>query len=221
MTYANVLYKANRLEEFEQTARAALELDPRNNELLMMVYTSARGRGDMKTALDALLAVKELGVPGDQLLPHLDFVAKKMGRSPDAIPAYQAVLEVEPNNVDACVALASIYTDSGNSRQSDEYLARAVELAPQRAASIYLEMGSTVLNSPDLSDGELAHAIALLRKAIELEPSSAPAYKRLGLALWKREDWAGTRAAFEKYLELNPDGEDKDQIDDYLSRLPE
>ena len=46
------------------------------------------------------------------------------------------------------------------------------------------------------------------------------AYKKLGLALWQREDYAGTRLAFETYLELDPDAEDKDQIVEYLDQLP-
>jgi uncharacterized protein HemY len=49
----------------------------------------------------------------------------------------------------------------------------------------------------------------------------APAYKTLGLALWKQEDWTGARQAFQKYLELSPEAGDRDQILDYLSRLPE
>jgi tetratricopeptide (TPR) repeat protein len=219
-TYANVLYKAKRYEEFERTAHALLEIEPGNAELVMMIYSSARERGDLKAALDALLTVKELGAVSDNLLQHIDFVARKLGQSTDAIPAYEAVLSLDENNVDACVALASLYGNAGDAARSEEYLQRAVKLSPQRASTIYLEMSSKLLGDKKASADDLARAVELIRKAIDLDPSYPPPYKMLGLALWKQEDYTGTREAFEKYLELYPDAEDKDQIDDYLSRLP-
>lgn len=219
-TYANVLYKAKRYEEFERTAHALLAIEPGNAELVMMVYSSARERGDLKAALDALLTVKELGAVSDSLLQHLDFVAKKLGQSTDAIPAYEAVLSLDENNVDACVALASLYGNAGDAARSEEFLQRAVRLSPQRASTIYLDMSSKLLGDKKASADDLARAVELIRKAIDLDPSYPPPFKMLGLALWKQEDYAGTREAFEKYLELYPDAGDKDQIDDYLSRLP-
>ena len=51
--------------------------------------------------------------------------------------------------------------------------------------------------------------------------SLLPPLAALGLALWKQEDWPGTRQAFQTYLEMDPEASDRDQILDYLSRLPE
>ncbi len=222
VTYANVLYKAQRFDEFEEAARAVIEVDPDNGEMMMMLYSSARERGDMNTALEALLAVKEAGLAGADLLQHLDFVAKKMGQSPDAIPAYLAILDLDRHNVDACRMLAVLYASAGDTGRSDEYLERAVvELAPADAPAIYLEMGTQLLGAKSPAPGETERGIRLVRRAIELSPSMASAYKTLGLALWKQEDWAGTRQAFQKYLELSPEAADRDQILDYLSRLPE
>jgi len=221
VTYANVLYKAQRFVEFEQAARAAIEVDPDNGEMMMMLYSSARGRGDMKTALEALLAVKEAGLAGADLLQHVNFVAKKMGQSPDAIPAYLAILDMDGDNVDACQSLAVLYANAGDAKLSDEYLMKAVELAPGDAPAIYLEMGTRLLGAKNLGPGEIEHGVRLVRKAIDLDPSMGPAYKTLGLALWKQEDWTGTRQALQKYLELSPEAADRDQILDYLDRLPE
>jgi tetratricopeptide (TPR) repeat protein len=221
VTYANVLFKAQHFDEFEEAARDVIEVDPDNGEMMMMLYSSARGRGDMKTALEALLAVKEAGLAGADLLQHLDFVAKKMGQSPEAIPAYLAILDMDSDNVDACRTLAVLYANAGDTQRSGEYLAKAVELAPGDAFAIYLEMGTRLLGSKNPVASEIERGIQLVRKAIDLDPSIAPAYKTLGLALWKQEDWTGTRQALQKYLELSPEAPDRDQILDYLSRLPE
>ena len=221
LTYANVLYKAKRFEEFEAAARAVIEDDPGNGEMMMMLYSSARERGDMKTALEGLLAVKQAGLGGADLLQHLDFVAKKMGQSADAIPAYLAILDLDADNVGACQSLAALYAKTKDTKRSDQYLARAVKLAPTEAPTIYLEMAGRLLGQKDAGPAEVERGVQLIRKAIELAPSAPAPYKTLGLALWKQEDWPGTRQAFETYLELDPEASDRDQILDYLDRLPE
>jgi tetratricopeptide (TPR) repeat protein len=221
LTYANVLYKAKRFEEFEAAARSVIAADPDNGEMMMMLYSSARERGDMKTALEALLAVKQAGLGGADLLQHLNFVAKKMGQSVGAIPAYLAILDLDAKNVGACQSLAVLYTKANDTKRSDQYLARAVELAPTAAPTIYLEMGSRLLGEKDADAAEFERGVQMIRKAIDLAPSAAAPYRTLGLALWKQEDWPGTRQAFQTYLELDPEASDRDQIMDYLDRLPE
>jgi len=221
VTYANVLYKAQRFAEFETVARAVIVADPDNGEMMMMLYSSARERGDMKTALEALLAVKQAGLAGADLLQHLDFVAKKMGQSTDAILAYVAILDLDADNVAACQSLAVLYAKANDAKRSDQYLARAVELAPSDAPSIYLEMGARLLGEESLGAAGVERGIQMVRKAIDLEPAAPAPYKTLGLALWRQEDYDGTKEAFQKYLELDPEASDRDQILDYISRLSE
>lgn len=221
VTYANVLYKAKRAEEFEAAARQVIEADPDNGEMMMMIYSSARGRGDMKAALEALLAVKEAGLAGDDLTQHLDFVAKKMGQTPDAIPAYLAILDLDPDNVDAYQSLAVLYAQANDPARSERYLARAVELAPADAPTIYLQMAGGLLGDKNADAAKVDRGVELIRKAIDLAPEAAAPYKTLGLALWKQEDYDGTKAAFQKYLELDPEASDRDQILDYIARLSE
>jgi tetratricopeptide (TPR) repeat protein len=221
VTYANVLYKAKPAEEFEAAARQVIEADPDNGEMMMMLYSSARGRGDMKTALEALLAVKEAGLAGDDLMQHLNFVAKKMGQSPDAIPAYLAILELEATNVDACQSLAALYASANDRERSDQYLARAVKLAPAEAPTIYLELASRLLGGKNVGTAEVERGVELIRNAIDLAPEASAPYKTLGLALWKQEDYDGTKAAFQKYLKLDPEASDRDQVLDYIARLSE
>jgi tetratricopeptide (TPR) repeat protein len=219
VTYANVLYKARRFDEFEKVAHGVIEADPDNGEMLMMIYSSARERGDMKAALEALLAVKQAGLAGGDLLAHLNYVAKKMGQSPNAIPAYLAILDLDGDNVGACQTLAGLYAAAGDTGKSEQYLARAVELAPERAPAIYLDLAGKVLDNPKAGAPDVERGVQLIRKAIAADPSAPAPYKTLGLALWRQEHYADARDAFQQYLELNPEAPDRDQILDYLSRL--
>jgi tetratricopeptide (TPR) repeat protein len=219
--YARVLYQAKHFDEFRTAAAKALTLDPGNNELRMMLYSNNRARGDMKAALANLLEIKKAGARGADLLPHLKFVAQSMGQSKDAVPAYEAILEIDGSDVDSHLALASIFDAAGDAVRSERHVARTIELEPGRAAELYYTMASKMLTSKTASEQKLSRAIDLLNKALEHDPNYAHAYKTLGLALWKRQDWPGTRAAFTKYLELLPQAADRETIEDYLKELPE
>ena len=65
----------------------------------------------MKSALESLLAAKSAGVAGGEFLQHLDFVARKIGYVDAAVPAYEAILELDPGKVDAYVALTKFARD--------------------------------------------------------------------------------------------------------------
>jgi len=218
--YARVLYKAGRSSEFHSAAESALELDPGNQELRMMQYSSYRAAGDMQAALQALLDIRKAGGSAAQLLPHLRFVAQSMGQKKSAIPAYEAILDIEPGDVDTCAALATIYFSAGDDAMFQKYLGKAIELAPERAAVLYSDLGSKLLAAAGKSKPKLEQAADMFRKAIEYDPGYAPAYKKLGLAYWNSEEYEQVRAAFEKYLELLPAASDREQIEEYLSQLP-
>jgi len=219
-TYANVLYKAKRYEEFEAVAHRVIELQPDNSNMMMMMYSSGRSRKDMNAALEALLGLKALG--GDaSLVPHLTFVAQTMGEKKAAIPAYEAILDLDGSNAKACLGLASIYTTLGDEAQAQQFLERALELDPSSAPKLYYDMATKLLAQSDPSPADVARAIELLESAIELSPAYADAYKKLGLARWRQEDYPATRQAFEKYLELAPEAPDRDKVTGYIESLPE
>jgi tetratricopeptide (TPR) repeat protein len=219
--YARVLYQAKHLDDFGPAAEAALELDPGNNELRMMLYSNNRARGDLKTALVNLLDIKKAGARGSDLLPHLQFIARSMDQSRDAVPAYQAILEIDDKDAGSHVALASIYDAAGEVALSQQHMSKAIELEPERAAELYYNMASKLLTAKQPGNDKVSRAIELLNKTLEHDPNYAHAYKTLGLALWKRQDWPGTRRAFQKYLKLLPQAADRQTIEDYLKELPE
>jgi tetratricopeptide (TPR) repeat protein len=221
LTYVRVLYKAGHFEEFERAVQPVIEADPANTELVMMLYTGRRDRGDMPGALEALMMLKQRGARGSDLLPHLDYVAKTMGRKKSAIPAWEAVLAVDADNRNACVALASIYSSAGDRQRTDQYLERAAALDPVAAPAMYYEMASKMLQGEQLSQAQFERGTELLNKTLELDPDYFYAYKALGLAKWKRQDLTGAREAFAKYLELRPNAEDKETVEEWIAELTE
>lgn len=70
------------------------------------------------------------------------------------------------------------------------------------------EAGAVVATGKDrLLDGELEEALACFREAIEMDGAFAPAWLNVGIALKLRGDRDDARAAFEKALNLDADGD--------------
>jgi len=119
------------------------------------------------------------------------------------------------------VALAAIHAGLGNTARSDEFLEKAVALDPRQAPRLYVDMASRVISGGEENPAGVERAVGLLQKAIGLQPGYADAYKRLGRAYWIQQNVDEAKAAFQRYLELKPDADDAETIQDYLDRLSE
>jgi len=89
-------------------------------------------------------------------------------------------------------------------------LTKAAQLDPTNAGKYYYNLGAVYVNT-----GNGDAATAAFKKAIELDPNYADAYYQYGLSLMGKATTdpsgkivapAGTTEAFQKYLELKPDG---------------
>jgi Flp pilus assembly protein TadD len=68
-------------------------------------------------------------------------------------------------------------------------------------------------------DGRTAEAGAELRRAVAVGPGNADAWLALGEVLRARGEVAGARAAYERYLELDPGGRWAPDVRQALARL--
>jgi predicted Zn-dependent protease len=100
--------------------------------------------------------------------------------------------------------------------------------AAERGAKAYLEQRPRSAEAWALlgdaarqrgGDGADEKALGLYRKAVDIEPRCAVAQRGLGLALVKRGDRAGARAALRAYLKLAPSAPDRPWIEGELAAL--
>jgi tetratricopeptide (TPR) repeat protein len=66
---------------------------------------------------------------------------------------------------------------------------------------------------------DVEHAITAYRKAAEHDPSYPEPQRNLGLLYYTRGKRAEARQAFERYLELKPHADDRQQVREYLLEL--
>jgi tetratricopeptide (TPR) repeat protein len=67
--------------------------------------------------------------------------------------------------------------------------------------------------------GQADEALEALRRALALDPASAPAWLLMGEVQLARGETAQARLAYHRYLELEPAGRDADDVRSVLERL--
>lgn len=126
------------------------------------------------------------------------------------LEAYVKALELKPddaayhNNYGLALARASKF------QEAQAELAKAAQLDPPNAGRYYYNLGAVLVNT-----GQTEPAGEAFKKAIEADPNYADAQYQYGIYLLSKATTTadgkvvpppGTREAFQKYLELKPDG---------------
>lgn len=130
---------------------------------------------------------------------------------PDAVDAYQKALAIKADSALYHSALANAYNKAGQPDKAIAEYTQAAQLDPANAAGSYFNIGIVNYNASKSDD-----AVAAFDKAIQLDPNRADAYFYKGMALLPKATLGkdgktfvpapGTVDAFQKYLELKPDG---------------
>jgi len=130
-----------------------------------------------------------------------------------AIEAYEKAIALKPDEPGIHNNVGTLYARRGRVEDAQKAFEKAATLDPARAGMYYFNLGATLVNA-----GQMKEAAAPLQKAIELEPNRAAAHYWLGVCLYAGAEskieggvvktvlLPGTVEAFEKYLELEPNG---------------
>lgn len=96
-----------------------------------------------------------------------------------------------------------------------EALALVDQVLAQRRTARALTMKADLL----LAQGQEADALQATAEAVKLSPSYADAWLTQGTIHYARQDYAGAKAAFTRYLELRPSGRRADEVRMILETL--
>lgn len=126
----------------------------------------------------------------------------------DRIDAYQTTLAADPNNVDALMGIAAEYSSLKQPLEAAGYLEKAAVAAPDnvevfsRLAAIYM--------APDSRDYQAA--VRVLNQATSLDPNNAEAFLQLGAAERGAGNVSAAILAWNRYLQLVPEGDMADTV---------
>ena len=210
--------QARRLDpELERQLQADRERRAREETLENHYTLGARHleQGRPEEALREFRAALEMEPNRHVLYALLGAAASAAGRREEAFGYYRRALELEPGEAAHHNNLGTLLVEEG---KLDEALAQfqlAAQLDPERAATYYFNRGAVLLNA-----GHPGEALSPLREAARRDPTLAVAHYFLGLASLRTsprrpaeaggervEPRPGTAEAFQRYLELAPEGE--------------
>lgn len=139
------------------------------------------------------------------------------------IEAYKKAIELKPdepgyyNNYGLALAREKKFADA----QTE--LSKAAQIDPPNAGKYYFNLGALLVNS-----GQNEQAVEAFKKAIDANPNYAPAQYQYGVSLVSKATTTadgkvipppGTVEAFQKYLELEPNGPYAEQAKAMLTTL--
>jgi tetratricopeptide (TPR) repeat protein len=126
------------------------------------------------------------------------------------VAAYQKAIELKADAPEYHNNYALALAKEKKFDEAQVELTKAAQLDPTQAGKYYYNMGAVLVNT-----GQMDPAAAAFQKAIAADPNYADAYLQYGITLMgkattgadgKMVPVPGTAEAFNKYLELKPDG---------------
>ncbi|ABF43645.1 Tetratricopeptide repeat protein [Candidatus Koribacter versatilis Ellin345] len=143
-------------------------------------------------------------------------------RYPDAVKAYEKAIALDPSKAPVHNNYAQALAKTGQSDKAIAEYDAAAKLDPAHAGSFYFNEGAVLTNA-----GKTDDANAAFDKAIAADPTKADAYYQKGVNLMGKATQKdgkyvaapGTVEAFNKYLELSPDGPNAQNAKDMIAAL--
>lgn len=137
------------------------------------------------------------------------------------IEAYNKAIELKPDDAAYHNNFALGLVKAKKIKEAEEELTKAAILEPAKAGTYYYNLGAVLTNI-----GQLDPAGAAFKKAVEADPSHADAQYQYGMFLVSKATTnadgsvtpaAGTKEAFQKYLELKPTGPNAESVKGMLA----
>lgn len=140
-----------------------------------------------------------------------------------AIDTYNKALTIKPDDASLHNNYGLLLAKAGKFQDATAELEKAAQLEPTQACKYYYNLGALYTNA-----GQVDPAVDAFKKGVAADPNCADAYYQMGVNLMakvttgadgKMVPVAGTAEAFQKYLELKPDGPYAQSAKDMLTTL--
>ena len=179
--------------------------------------------GSYDQAIALLQPAAEQNPTQDILWGYLGDAYRGAKKYPEAIDAYNKAVQLKPTNGGYMSGMADAYAKSGQTEKAVQEYNAAAQAEPANAATYYFNEGAVFTNT-----GKVDEAIGAFDKVIAADPTKADAYYWKGVNLMAKATTGkdgkfvaapGTAEAFQKYLDLKPDGPNADAAKQMLASI--
>jgi tetratricopeptide (TPR) repeat protein len=144
---------------------------------------------------------------------NLAAAQERLGDLPAAIESYEQAYALDDSMLDAVMAVGDLHGRQKEWEQALQAFDRAMERVEGNAVNLF----NYAVYASNAQKVELADEF--YQKAALADPEFAPAHLQIGMARAREEDREGAIAAFERFLELDPDGAQAVMVQEILDQL--
>jgi putative PEP-CTERM system TPR-repeat lipoprotein len=187
----------------EESVRQALALKPDNGEATLLLARIGLIQGRPQSALDVLGSFKahqdlEIEKRTLQAIAMVGLGASK----PEIRKAYEAVLELAPENIEALTGLAGLHLRDGELEPAKQHLATIKRKHPK-------DLRGALLNAAVAArEGRVREAREGVAEVLKRLPDDVGALSLAGQIAFQDRDWTMAETHFGKALSLTPDAND-------------
>jgi tetratricopeptide (TPR) repeat protein len=212
------------LTKEEKEARAKQEEDVKKHDTMKGRFEKGRefyAAKQYDQAVEEFNAAAQLDPTQHVIFANLAESYKYLRKFDDAIQSYTKALEILASKKEAGKAdpqteasyhmnLALIYAMANKMENALAETEKSTQLNPGMGSKAYYNLGATLVNT-----GKASEAVEAFKKAVAVDPNNADAQYQLGICLMSRAETTpegkvipapGTVEAFQKYLDLQPNG---------------
>lgn len=232
-TVGKIFEAGGNLDQATASYKRALEIDPGHPGARVALVTAQVMRGDVDQALVAARAlVKELpqNAQGQYLLgrillakgqyaeavPALEIGADALsgnadvhaqlgsayqltGRPTEALTEFKQAVELDPKNLEYRTAYGALLGMAKQANEAIAELTKVIQTPGYKGAEAYVQLGATYRRADKNTE-----SIGAYKKALEIDPKSAPAAMGIAWTYYNAKAWAEAIAAFNKAAEIEP-----------------
>ncbi|HUN83403.1 MAG TPA: tetratricopeptide repeat protein [Terracidiphilus sp.] len=170
-SYGSALAQTGRVREAAEEFETALRLNPKYAEAHNNLGIVLAREGSLEDAIEHFSKAIALNPRFAEAHNNLG-IALLSDAQPDALRAeqeFKTAIEVDPRYADAETNLGTLYRQEGNDAQAEQLFRRAVE-SNSRFVRAYVSLAGELL-----SESKMAEAIAVLEKALRIDPNNREA----------------------------------------------
>lgn len=156
----------------------------------------------VEQAKEAVKAAEQLNSRLPEVQLAIGNLNRRTGAYPAAVSAYQRVIELDPQNVDAYLGLGTTYKVSGHTDEAERSFRHAIEIRPG-CWSCFNLLGA-FLNG----NGRYVEAAQAWEKVTELTPDNVWGYMNVGVAYFNLGQYEKANEYFARGLTVAPDDPD-------------
>jgi len=169
--------------------------------------------GDYESAIESLKKVVESMPDNKEAYVMIGRSYLELKEYDLAIENYEKVLKLDRYHSSALFDLGSAWVQKGDLDKASEYFKRGLQLRPNDPDAHY-NIGIIYFQA-----NKTDKAIEELKIAVELKETFALAHKTLGYALIQKNQLNEAITHLEKYIEIDPEGVDANQIKEIIKTL--